>query len=198
MAKEHISPLILALLAALTGIFAGISTWALASVLGWPTPLAWGVVVWAISSSASWLVLLKRWWVVLEALLDVDINQDGFIGEALPPRIVIMDETDKGRTQGKILHKLPGGEGRFARLSAGVLDGTPLAERYWTGSRGPYSLNEYRNLRDYLLLRGLLTWQSEIDHRQGVEIEPAGRALMRHYAQILDNSLPIQEGDEGE
>lgn len=181
------------LVAILSGLILGVSAWVLAGLLEIERPWLYGAGVLVITISTTWLLLLKRSLRMLEAVLDIDIDRDGSIGDPLPPRIVIMDETDKGRTEGLILHDLPGGEARFARLSAGVLNDVPLAERFWTGSAGPYSLSQFRELRDYLLLRGLLSWQSEQDHRQGLDVLPPGRALMRHYSQITNNSLPHRE-----
>lgn len=185
--------LIVFLVAIITGLILGISAWVLAGLLEFDRPWLYGAGVLVVMTSLTWLLLVKRSLRMIENILGVDL--DGFIGEPEQPRIIIMDPTDKGRTQGIILHDLPGGEGKFARLSAGVLNDVPLAERYWTGSAGPYSLNEFRDLRDYLLLRGLLSWQSEQDHRQGVDIEAPGRALMRSYAQMVDHSLPIPVDD---
>ena len=185
--------LIVFLVALLSGLILGVSAWVIAGLLGAERSWIYGASVLAITISITWLLLLKRSLRMIEAILDIDIDQDGYIGEPEQPRIIIMDETDHGKTEGLILHDLPGGEARFARLSAGVLhDEIPLAERFWTGDGKPYSQNEFRELRDYLLLRGLLSWASEHDHRQGIEIEPAGRALLRNYASMVGNSLPIK------
>lgn len=186
--------LIVFLVAIITGLILGVSGWVLVGLLEFERSWLYGAGVGVITTSLTWLFLVKRGLRMIENLLGVDLDQDGFIGDPeQEPRIIIMDETDLGRTHGIILHKLPGGEARFSRLSAGILDGVPMAERYWTGSAGPYSLKEFRDLRDYLLLRGLLSWQSELDHRQGVDIQPPGRALMRRYAHLArSETLPIE------
>ena len=185
--------LIILMIAVFTGLILGVTVWVLFALLDYSRPWWYGAGATVITISITWLILLRRSVRIIEDILDVDLDRDGYIGEPEQPRIIIMDESDKGRTEGLILHDLPGGEYKFARMAAGVLqDEIPLAERFWTGSAGPYSLKEFRDLRDYLLLRGLLSWVSEQDHRQGIEIQPAGRALMRNYAQMVDHSLPIQ------
>jgi len=185
---------VIILLAALfSGLILGISTWVLAWILGAERSWIYGASVLVLTLSITWLVLLRRTIRMIEAILEIDLDFDGYIGEPEQPRIIVMDETDKGMTRGWILDDLPGGEYKFSRLAAGVLqDEIPLAERFWTGDGKPYSQNEFRDLRDYLIMRGLLSWASEHDHRQGIEIEPAGRALMRTYAQMIENGLPIQ------
>jgi hypothetical protein len=184
--------LVIFLVSALTGLILGLSTLVLTSLARVERPWVYGAGVLVITTSITWLILIRRGIRILEAVLDIDIDQDGWIGN---PRIVIMDQRDESIQQGWILHELPGGEGKFAELSSGVMNGTPLAERYWTGSRGPYSLTEFRDLRDYLLLRGLLSWQNEFDHRQGLVIKPQGRALIRHYAEYMQSpSLKERRG----
>ena len=184
---------ILAGLAILTGLFLGLSGWLLAILAGWARPWAYGVGLFALSMAGGWIVLLGRGIRIVEGVLGIDINQDGYIGEPEPanPRIIIMDQTDHGRTSGIILDDLPGGEDKFMRLAANVARGAPFAERFHTGRNGPYTTSQFRDLRDYLLMRGLLDWKSEQDNRAGVVINPAGRALVREYAQLITTPYPI-------
>ena len=176
---------IVLLAAALTGVILGLSMGTLAWLLEWSRPWAFGLGTWALTIAAAWLLLLRRSLRIIEGVLGLDLDRDGVIGEPANPRIIIMDQTDKGATEGMILDRLPGGEAKFARMAAGIIRGQPFAERFWTGKNGPYSLSEWRDLRDYLLLRGLLDWKSELDHRQGVDLQPAGKALVRRYATLL-------------
>jgi len=186
------TPHILAATALITGAFLSMAVFTLAVLVHWVKPWAWGLSAFAFISALAWLGLMAWWRRLLEGIHGIEPKPAQIIEQS--PRIIVMDETDKGYSQGWILDDLPGGEGKFARLAAGVMNGEPLAERYWTGSQGPYSLSEFRDLRDYLLLRGFFNWRSEADHRQGIDIQPVGRAMIRRYANLLDGPSPIVEG----
>ena len=185
---------ILAGLAILTGLFLGLSGWLLAILAGWARPWAYGVGLFALSMAGGWIVLLGRGIRIVESVLGVDLDGDRYIGEPpqpADPRIIIMDQADSGRTQGYILDQLPGGEDKFMRLAAGVMQGTPFAERYWIGDAGPYTLKEWRGLRDYFLRRGLASWKSSKANTQGVELLAPGRAMIRTYSQMTRTLPPI-------
>ena len=190
---KPIHVLILLLVSLVTGLLLGSTVWVLFALLDYSRPWWYGAGATVITISVTWIVLLKRSIRIIEDILDVDLDRDGYIGEPEQPRVIIMDESDHGTTTGIILDDIPHGEMRFARLAAGVLnENIPFAERYWTGDGKPYSQKEFRDLRDYLLLRGCMQWVNEYNHQQGIEILAPGRALIRDYASLVDNHLPIK------
>ena len=186
--------LIVFLISLLSGLILGVTAWVMAGLAELDRSWIYGAGVLVLVTSGSWIFLVQRSLRILEAVLDIDLS--GYLDDT-PARVVIVDDVDRDRTEGMILHDLPGGEERFSRLAAGVMDGTPFAERYWTGDGKPYSLKEFREMRDYLLLRGVMSWTSEADHRQGIEIQPAGRALIRTFSQLTDHYLPTHRGNGG-
>lgn len=68
-------------------------------------------------------------------------------------------------------------------VARGVLRGRPLSEKEWTGSGKPLSQRQFRAIRDEMMECGLARWKNPGEPRQGAELTPAGRAVMRKLAQ---------------
>lgn len=146
------------------------------------------LLVWTGSTLVSWLAYRARWQYVIERVLGVDLNNDGYIGApsiqvapyAEPPVItpqvmrVILDQehvTD--------FIDLPYPE-KIPQLASGLLEGrTFKAETF----NHLFHRSEFERVRDEMIRRGLATWKNERAHAQGVELTAAGRAVMRKVAE---------------
>ena len=78
---------------------------------------------------------------------------------------------------------LPGNGQQLGQLARGALAGRSFSEGEWTGSGGPYSRADFRQLRGDLLARGLLEWRNDSAPSQGVELTAPGRAVFRRLAE---------------
>lgn len=184
--------------AAITGLLAGIAAGVLVAILGIEvSPWAAGAVVWTLATLGSWLSFRARWQMVIERALGVDLNGDGRIGDepeppALPPlRVEVMQE---GGRRGDFID-LPYPD-RLPELASGLLSGRrQFAQTAWTGAAGVFSRAEFDNLRGEFLRRGLARWKNPQAPAQGVELTPAGRAVLRKLAGRDDSNPPtLQDG----
>ena len=154
-------------------------------LIGW-TGLAWPVlyvmptvtmivfvfVFWAGSKRGQWLI---------ERIVGADLDGDGYRGEPpaqpLPPvRVEVVQ--DGGQREDWI--DLPYPE-KLPELAEGLLSGRSYALNVWAGPGALYSRAEFEQLRDVLIKRGLARWKGK-DPRNGWELTPAGRAVMRRLA----------------
>jgi hypothetical protein len=140
-----------------------------------------GVVVWAI----VWVLLQTRWLslTAIERVVNMDINNDGYIGDA--PRDIVRVQINQTHPDGRVTWTnadLPASLQQLSILAAGLINGLPFAEAKWSGAGKPFSLSEFRALRDEMIARGLLAQANTKDIRQGYTLTAAGRAVMKHYA----------------
>lgn len=189
------APLVQALV---TGALAGIAAGVVVAVLklGFSAWAA-GAVVWVLATFASWLTFRARFMAILESMLGVDLNHDGAIGDpepppALPPLRVEVVE-DGGRHESWI--DLPYPE-RLPDLARGLLSGRrQFAQTAWTGAGQLFSRAEFDQLRGEFLRRGLARWKNPQAPAQGVELTPAGRAVLKRLAG-RDDFPPTLPGGE--
>lgn len=165
--------------AAATGAMAGLAAWIFAALLRSPAAWRWGVGVFAGVLLLAWLLLLWRWLGLtapLERLTGLDLDQDGYIGP--PPTIRV--EVQNGRHT--TIAELPYAD-RLADFARGVLAGSPISERTWSGAGALFSQSEFRQVRDIFLARGWFRWSNPDAPQQGIELSPAGRAALRALAE---------------
>lgn len=195
-AKPHI----LFILAALTGFLLGLCAGVIAWLAGWGAPWAWFIASWVFSTAVTWLALLGRVLRVAEAVLGVDLDRDGVIGDPnrirLQPaevspttRIDLIDERDGYQVQRA---ELPIDPERLALVSYQVQHGAPFSHGL-AGAGKPLSRSQYESLRDYMLSRSWLTWRNPYSPKDGLELTLAGRSVVRHYASMIED-LPRLEG----
>lgn len=168
--------------AIITGALFGAAAWFYAWLLRSPKAWQWGAGVGLGVAVLSWLLLLFKWSDLtqpLERFLQRDINQDGYIGP--PPTVRIEVKREDGRqiqfaeiptTKEKLID--------FARAVA--LENQPISESRWSGAGALFSKDEFRAVRAELLARGWLRWKNPDFHDQGAELSPAGRAILKQYA----------------
>ena len=171
----------------LTGVFLGVVAGVLSVSLEWGHPWRAGFLIWAGVQAVTWLCLLVRWAnivVMLETVLNVDLNQDGLIGEDIieaeevqPVRIEVIQ--DEGRHVQ--FANLPIPEKKLTALAVGLSQGAGLSEGQWTGKGAVFSRSEFRTLRDLFVTRGWLQWVNTEAHSQGLQLTHPGKAVMRYY-----------------
>jgi hypothetical protein len=139
--------------------------------------------VWILSTLVSWLSYRGRWQRVLELVMGVDLNESGGIGDdpnqapgPSPDRITVELLQDGGR-RGDFID-LPYPE-RLPALASGLLDGRQFSQTAWASGGQLYSRAEFETMRAELLRGGLIRWVREGSPKQGTELTPAGRAIMR-------------------
>jgi hypothetical protein len=64
-------------------------------------------------------------------------------------------------------------------LAEGLIAGKPFSERTWTGKNGLFSQNEFKELREMMLRRGLIAHKSTKSGNVGYELTDAGWAVMQ-------------------
>lgn len=179
--------------ALITAILSGIVAGAVAAWLHLPY---WGIgfTAAAVAALASWLSYRARWAYVLESLLGVDLNRDGFIGaapqqpvQALPESVRVELIQDEGR-RGDFID-LPYPE-KLPQLAAGLTAGRSFNQTAWVGSHGIFSRSEFDEVRDTMIERGLAAWKNPEAKAQGVTLTAAGRAVMKR----LSNRPPTLPG----
>ena len=173
------------------GITAGVLTLPIVSAawsFHWPGNVGqWAVLTFTFTLALSWALLLRRWvsstTPIWERLTGRDLNNDGWIGEPdeepqpQPIRVQVSAADGKSSTFATFNlspHKL-------AELAGGILTGRPFSESEWSGGGRPFTRAEFRELRAELLKRGLLLPAGD-EARQGFRFSPAGRAVLRHFA----------------
>lgn len=167
--------------AAIGGILAGASVGALVAVFKLAvSPWAAGGLASCLFAFYSWLSYRGRWSWRLERLLQVDLDQDGFIGQ--PPqaehvRVELIQ--DQGRNQQFI--DLPSPD-KLPQLAAGLLEGRTFSQSVWTGGGQLFTRGEFETLRAELLRRGLASWKNPDAPAQGIILTAAGRAIFKRLA----------------
>lgn len=149
--------------------------------------------------AVTWIYMiwkLQRHWLSLttiEQIIQYDINNDGVIGEPQPVeqkprRVVIQLDTVKedghyqvGDLSARIT--LPCADDQLHTLAMGLIDGgMSFSEKQWCGKGKPFSTDEFRELRAEMKKHGLTEYVNEKDHRQGIRLTDAGKAVMQEYA----------------
>jgi hypothetical protein len=67
---------------------------------------------------------------------------------------------------------------KLAAFAQGVVHTAAVAERYWTGSKGIFSLSEYDKMRDGMILNGLGHWNNPAYPLQGWSLTAEGRLAL--------------------
>lgn len=172
---------------ALCGAAAAIYAWLLKS----PTAWRWGIGVAVGVAVLVWIAMLARWLDLtrpLERIVNRDINGDGFIGQ--PPRQVVRVEVKSEDGKRVQYADLPTSQEKMADFARGVLGGTPISERHWSGAGALFSQNEFREIRDLFIARGFMRWANPEYPQQGTELTPAGRSILKTFASDTTSPTP--------
>jgi hypothetical protein len=181
--------------AAITGaLVAGIAC----TVLVWqsvPDTLVYTVLTFLGVTLAAWIVLQRHWFslTAIEKATGLDINGDGVIGEKTKRNHVVsidLRTIDQGGYQKSVRVDLPVSEQDLAIVAAGIVAGRPFTEREWTGSTNPLSVNQFRDIRDEMIKRGILEPVNPKAPQQGYKFTMAGMHAMKYFA-ALSPTKPV-------
>lgn len=139
--------------------------------------------------TAAWTQYQRHWLRLstIERVTGLDLNHDGAVGDASPREIRI--RLQDSPTHEEVIH-LP--EAQLQKLAGCIQQGYKLTERELAGRGKPFSLNEWKGLRDELRRRGLMVEASPKAPQQGYTWTAKGRAVMRGV--MLDIS-PAPDAD---
>lgn len=73
----------------------------------------------------------------------------------------------------------------------GGADAKSTSEKVWTGDGKPFSVDELRALRDWMIEQHIARWRNERAHDQGWELLPRARAIMRGLAKQEEFVTPL-------
>lgn len=139
--------------------------------------------------TAAWAQYQQHWLRLstIERIVGRDLDGDNVIGDSRPREIRIrLQDTP---THEEIIH-LP--EAQLQKLAGCIQQGYRLTERELAGRNKPFSLNEWKALRDELKRRGLMVEASPKAPQQGYIWTKKGNAVMRGV--MLDIS-PAPDAD---
>jgi hypothetical protein len=150
------------------------------------------LIIMALSWAGTWLFLQRRWLTLtaLERALQIDLNKDGHIGQALQKKettVWIRDVTDQGHLSSNRV-ALPIDEDDLIFFADGVINrGRPISRREWTPKANGFSDDEYSEFQSALLKYPIIQpWGS------GFDMTRPGRALMKHYSSL--SPTPLVDG----
>lgn len=112
--------------------------------------------------------------------------------EPATPGMLTVAVKDQDTGTGADLYTPPLGFWRMARY--GGADAASTSEGFWTGAKKPFSLDEFRELRDWMIEQKLAVWKNDRAHAQGWEVRPRARAIMRGLAKLEAYSPPLPRG----
>jgi len=130
---------------------AGLVSYALYRLISFPV----GILA-VLVGAGVWFAYLKRWHYLTGLTPSYQEPDPLPLREVDPVRIELLQ--DNGNT-GNYL-SLPARFEQLVELGKGVTRGQGLAIGSWVGAGRPFSRAEFETLRDELLLRGLLEWQT--------------------------------------
>ena len=159
-----------------TGLCAGVGCGAI-----WDIPV--GFAVGAATMGVSWLILMgehRRLLWIVEKIKNVDLDNDGAIGEPTTTRIEV-DITDGNQKQ-TIFLGLGIPQDKIVIFAKGILAGKSTSEGTWVGSGKLFSPAEYNELRGELIDRKLAEWRNKDTPQQGWKLRLAGIAVFRKLA----------------
>jgi len=169
--------------AAVTGVALGIAFGIIAWAVGTGKPLKIAIVTWAIVQALAWLYLLMVWFNrigLLEQLLKMDLNHDGYIGnnnDNVSGTIKLVATSSNGRAA-QIGH-LPGTKGQLVELARGLAAGSPFSRDAWSYL---YKRGDFYALQSVFVRRGWAKWKDESTHTLGVELTDAGEDCIEKIA----------------
>lgn len=92
---------------------------------------------------------------------------------------------------------LPASPRQLEQLASGLLlAGDSFSQKKWTGKFKPFSINQFCDLRDEMIKRGMIVQISEKDPRQGYTLTSIGRAVLKKFiphSPTTEDLEPLQE-----
>jgi len=161
----------------LFGLIAFITAWR----LGAGDPWLWGMlaalavtIIRYAGDDLLWLVLAKA-----EKITGLELDGKPGIGEQ---KVTAIDLTTKvGATRRTQRLRIPASSEQMTQLGLGILGGVPFSEGRWTGKGKPFSLDEFRELREYFKSAELLELVNDKSPNQGYQFNETGLEMFKHY-----------------
>ena len=176
-----------------TGVILGLTGWALAAIAELDRPWVWGLAVGVVCMALAWLLLLRFTWTIVERVLGIDINRDGFVGEPViidsPPVTSIQLTEDNGNYPSGAFLDLPIDRQRMIMLSMELQGGASFGHNL-AGPGKVITRSEYERLRDYLIVMGLARWNSQYSRKEGLCLTGKGRAIVKGFASMAGSNIP--------
>jgi hypothetical protein len=163
----------------ITGLFSCAIVWSIILLIGLPNPRLWGELVGAFIALFSWLSYLDRFYEGLKAQLPPEKGK-----KEITVRVnAIQEDGHSG-----IFLDLPLDLDRFIKICHLISNGRDFSLGSLGGNGKPLSRSEFEVLRDYFISRGLAYWVNPHSHNPGVRLSPAGRGIIRHFAELSQNA----------
>jgi hypothetical protein len=182
--------------ALVSGALVGATGGLAAGMVHWDNALwVWGLTTFG-TASVLWLAMLDRWQKIQweREFWRPEAPQAQVVQQTNNVERISVDVRQDNRTT-TILHLNVSAE-RLAEVAKLVLNGRPFVERSFCGSNGLLSQTQFREMRDELIQRGLLTWRNPESPQQGTIFEPSGYALMRRLAGVSGTPPPYSEQED--
>jgi hypothetical protein len=190
--REHLSIrsswLVPLLRSATAGILLFIAAWALGSLLSWDKSLPIAVTVGACVAVLTWQVEGAAWRRRIDTLAGVS-------DPAAPstPSNTLLELRMDGLPQHLSYANLPVDLERLQVMAAEIVyNGAGLSEAVWVGTW--FSRQEWVQLRQALISRGLAKWNSERNTARGVSLTRAGQSAFAYIARERPTTDP-ENGD---
>jgi hypothetical protein len=175
--------------ALVSGLFVFWAALPVAQLLEAARPWLWALLSGAVMAAGFWFTAIASWrrLVYAELMTTGEAIQPQDPGTPASVRVEIASN-DGRRLEFLDLNVDPE---RLAALAAGILEGRPFAESAWVGADNLFSRAEFSALRDELIKRDLLTWNSPRNRALGVSLTANGATAMRTFAAMA----PHPEGE---
>lgn len=163
------------------GALVGIAVFVVAWRIDFPDPWLFGLLA-ALAvtflryagDDFLWLVLAKA-----EKITGLELDGKPGIGEQKTTNIDLT--TKVGQTRRTQRLQIPASEEQILSLGLGIMGGVPFSEGRWTGKGKPFSINEFRELRDYFERAELIQLVNDKAPQQGYEFTETGLSMLQHY-----------------
>lgn len=153
------------------------------------------LTVWIMFFISSWLMLTAGPFVYgmlldrVERRVGRDLNGDGVVGApppAAPTQVTVYVQDKDGQVR-SAQHLVFGVGDRIFAFARAVTVGRTTGEREWRGDGRLFREEEYDQLRDLLIQRGLAVWKSR-SPRQGWTLTERGRRVFEELAKQAQNA----------
>jgi cell division protein FtsW (lipid II flippase) len=169
----------------ITGVLFGVAVAVVLAVAGVEWWYKAGGVAVVVVMLLSWLAYRHEWRYRLEAVLGIDLNNDGQIGAPMPPPVVELPPLkveiyDDGGRHAQFID-LPSAN-KLPLLAREITEGRrQFSQVAWVNS-GIFTRGEYDELIAALIKAGLCQWKNAEHHNAGVLLTRAGRHVFKRLA----------------
>lgn len=179
--------------AIISGLVAGLLTYALAMLTGQGRAGVWALTVGALTAAALWFASLRSWRMIvyrLEEYTQHDLDGNRTIGDPGEPPEPIRIEVSQNDGAHVDFVELPASQEQIVSLAVGLLNGATLSEAAWSGAGNIFTRAEFSQLRNELIKRGLAAWNNPRTPARGATLTPGGQAAMRYFASLSASNPP--------